>query len=389
MALEPITRQEKIIAGQDLTPITRMEKFLKQFGGGGGGLPTGGAPYQQLVTDGDGNAKWENRLAYETEPVVTEIVPEETVAFSDSDFGKSAMWPPTFNPVAGSIYIVRIDGAEYTCQCVEAEGHFAFGNFSITGAGDDTGEPFFAFNNFGPWAFVSSDSASEHTISISWMQVSISKIDEKYLPDNLATKSDVEVVQTTAENAQTAADKAQATVNNAQNMANSNKEFLYSAFGSAVTFTFDKQTSGRDTFVFNAFNYYKISDFNPAPEDVISFKGTSENGTDRSTINTGRNAMGYGFFIVVAAAGRCSITLDSNGTPVTREFIAPSAGIYACYKENNLYQTAGTGEFTLRGSTGSSPITGLLLKSSTAGSTKKFKITVDDSGTISATEVLA
>ena len=37
MALEPITRQEKIIAGQDLEPITRMEMFLKQFGGGGGG----------------------------------------------------------------------------------------------------------------------------------------------------------------------------------------------------------------------------------------------------------------------------------------------------------------------------------------------------------------
>lgn len=65
MALEPITRQEKIIAGHDLTPITRMEMFLKQFGGsGGGGLPTGGAAYQQLVTDGEGNAKWEDRLAY-------------------------------------------------------------------------------------------------------------------------------------------------------------------------------------------------------------------------------------------------------------------------------------------------------------------------------------
>ena len=37
MALEPITRQEKIIAGQDLEPITRMEMFLKQFCGGGGG----------------------------------------------------------------------------------------------------------------------------------------------------------------------------------------------------------------------------------------------------------------------------------------------------------------------------------------------------------------
>lgn len=37
MALEPITRQEKIIAGQDLEPITRMEMFLKNFGGSGGG----------------------------------------------------------------------------------------------------------------------------------------------------------------------------------------------------------------------------------------------------------------------------------------------------------------------------------------------------------------
>ena len=40
MALEPITRKEKIIAGQDLTPITRLEMFLKQFGGGGGGVAT-------------------------------------------------------------------------------------------------------------------------------------------------------------------------------------------------------------------------------------------------------------------------------------------------------------------------------------------------------------
>lgn len=37
MALEPITRQEQIIAGKDLEPITRMEKFLKEYGGSGGG----------------------------------------------------------------------------------------------------------------------------------------------------------------------------------------------------------------------------------------------------------------------------------------------------------------------------------------------------------------
>ena len=37
MALEPITRKEKIIAGEDLKPITRLEKFLKEYGGSGGG----------------------------------------------------------------------------------------------------------------------------------------------------------------------------------------------------------------------------------------------------------------------------------------------------------------------------------------------------------------
>lgn len=33
MALEPITRQEQIIAGKDLKPITRMERFLKEYSG--------------------------------------------------------------------------------------------------------------------------------------------------------------------------------------------------------------------------------------------------------------------------------------------------------------------------------------------------------------------
>ena len=50
MALEPITRQEKIIAGQDLTPITRMEKFLKEFGGSGG---SGGGVVEIPITWND------------------------------------------------------------------------------------------------------------------------------------------------------------------------------------------------------------------------------------------------------------------------------------------------------------------------------------------------
>lgn len=41
--LTPITREEKIVSGEDLEPITRMEYFLKKYGGGTGGGTGGGS----------------------------------------------------------------------------------------------------------------------------------------------------------------------------------------------------------------------------------------------------------------------------------------------------------------------------------------------------------
>ena len=181
MALEPITRQEKIIAGQDLTPITRMEKFLKQFGGGGDGLPTGGAHYQQLVTDGDGNAKWEDRMVYETDPVLTEIIPQTTVTFSNLAGVMGAVWPESFDLVDGQTYKILWDGTDYVCTGILFNGAApALGNLSILGFGDDTGEPFI-FINQGQWAVASTESATEHIISISESVAEVVKIPEKYV----------------------------------------------------------------------------------------------------------------------------------------------------------------------------------------------------------------
>ena len=163
----------------------------------------------------------------------------------------------------------------------------------------------------------------------------------------------------------------------------STQKVLDGVFSSVATFTFDKQTSGRDTFNFNAFNYYKISDFNPAPDGVISFNGTSESGDNQSDIVAGNNCVEYGGFIIVASAGYCSIPITDTDTG---SFTAPSAGLYASYDKDNAHMTAGTAEFTIKLSSGNY-ITGLFLKSCTHGSTKKFKITVDDTGTLKATEV--
>lgn len=303
---------------------------------------------------------------YPTKSVqTTTLMEEQEVAFTLSDGFYIAQITSALEVVEGQTYTVNWDGTEYECVGFAVDdGVYVIGNASILWGINDTGEPFLYYNNI----IATLDTAASHTISVKTTAEAITPMAEEFIPSG---------VTAVMENAQTAANSAQA-------VANINKEVLDCAFSSVATFTFDKQTSGRDTFAFNGFNYYKISDFNPDPDDVISFKGTRESGSNLSEIITGNNCVKYGFFIIVASAGACSLPVTES---VTRSFTAPSAGLYAQYEENNSDQTAGTGEFTLREATGSFSITGLFLKSSTPGSTKKFKITVNDSGTISATEV--
>ena len=206
--------------------------------------------------------------------------------------------------------------------------------------------------------------------------------------------------QTTADNAQTTADNAQAAADNAQTAANAAQtdteqlqarvsEVLYKS----VSFEFDQQTEGRDNFTYNAYKYYKISDFSPDATEVVKFYGTRAGGSVFSLYTKGTNCDEYGFFVVVTTAGLCSLPVNDN---VTAHFEAPSTGLYARYTPGNLDQTAGVGEFILplkysSVDTNLQPIISNIkyieIKSSTTGSSKKFRITVDDTGALSATRV--
>ena len=139
--------------------------------------------------------------------------------------------------------------------------------------------------------------------------------------------------------------------------------------------SFDKVTEGRDTFVFNAFNYYKISKFAPKREDVISFSGTRSDGSELSNITEGENCCKYGFFIVVYQAGTCTLAVNST---TSRSFIAPSSGLYAYYTSGDDFHTAGTYNFTLR------LVRNMIQSSSTF---KRYYLDVDDSGVLIVNEV--
>ena len=174
MALEPITRQEKIIAGQDLTPITRMEMFLKNFGGGGGGSVPKPLTYDYMP---EGYPKKSMQT--------TTLMEEQEVAFSTKgDRFYAARLINAIDFVVGQTYIVNWDGTEYECVCIGDGISTMLGNQSIMGHGDNTGEPFIFLPNEGNMV-VTLDTSASHTISIKKTEETVTPMAEEFLPNIL------------------------------------------------------------------------------------------------------------------------------------------------------------------------------------------------------------
>lgn len=166
MALEPITRQEKIIAGQDLTPITRMEKFLKQYGGGSGGVTS----WNDLTDKPFGEVTTVKEVLAECQP---EFVEGEGVfvLMGESDIA------------VGEKYTVNWNGADYECVAVSAPNNsIALGNMSAMG-GDNTGEPFLIAYNIdaSAWSFIDMTGSTTLTISIRQEVTTVQKMSGKYV----------------------------------------------------------------------------------------------------------------------------------------------------------------------------------------------------------------
>ena len=173
MALEPITRQEKIIAGENLTPITRMEMFLKNFGGGGGGSVPKPLTYDYMP-------EGYPRKSVQT----TALMEEQELEFAEVKNGVYGSSLTTqLNIVGGQTYTVSWDGTEYECVCVNNGKYTWIGNRSIMGSGDNTGEPFYYDLNI--IAFVTLDTSATHTISVKTIQEIVTPMAGEFLPSEV------------------------------------------------------------------------------------------------------------------------------------------------------------------------------------------------------------
>ena len=150
----------------------------------------GGTPYQQLVTDGEGNTQWEDRLAY--------VATEEQVIFSQEDIAfaerSGALYTSELFDTPETISVgekvrVDFDGETYDCIAyndpLDPRHTVYIGNGSLIGMPDDTGEPFVV--GYRPEEqkinILTSLTNPSHTVSITEVVETVHTIPQKFLPE--------------------------------------------------------------------------------------------------------------------------------------------------------------------------------------------------------------
>ena len=324
---------------------------LSVSGGGGGAQPD----WNQ--NDSTAADYIKNRPFYTGDPVETVLVEESTVSFAPADGLYVGELKSTFSATVGETYKVSWDGTVYECACIDFSGKTAIGNLSIAGAGSDTGEPFVMIVDNGRKITIgTADPSASHTFSISGNQTPIVKIPAKYIDKNIVVHSKDTMTQQEAENYKTAI---------------STKEVAFIIWnGMCISGINFSGTTGSDLQLTtqNGELYFIQKNANGlfAFSDRKLYEAKFPNSVAVGDTHTG-------------------IDIRNNKVIISKSSIPPAVG-----STNVLFQVQPDGTkskaFDVLGN-GEAVAPALILYSSTAGSTKKFRITVDDSGTLKATEI--
>ena len=319
---------------------------------------TNGTPYQQLVTDGDGKVKWEDRLTYSFEDTV-EVLPKMSVSVAMDEQDGLYLYEIDLNTTfeTGKSYTVVFDETEYK---VVAQFPRVIGNLSFIGAGPDTGEPFAVVSS----GVLGTKTNGEHSIQITCTGIVYHKISSEYIQNG-------DVVRVHDKYTMTDEDAAyyDTVFNNNESSIiiwgrNIFKNIRRIEGDSGFIGLRLRDVSGKKYIVYkNDDGLYSIDDLFESEFNLELLKGGNLNS--------------------------CGISIKSYPNPIVIDpgsysGSEPTENIVLLRVKNNgienivPFEVLGNGTIKTRSA---------ILPSSTPGSTKQFRITVDDTGTISATEV--
>ena len=294
-----------------------------------------------------------NRPFYTGDPSETVFVEESTVSFSGSGGIYSAQIQSNFEATVGETYKVTWDGAVYECVCVNFRNSLFIGNLSIAFGGSDTGEPFLmGIANGSGIGIFTKDASASHTISISGSIAEVTQIPDKYISD---TFRDVVI----------AGDPLHWSENDwtkYYGLFQSGKLLMISDIGSSnsegyvLSMVYVSRGAHRISAIDPIGNFYNLGRYQDGEEDKF-------------------------YWVPIISYDAFYFQYDETGSYTSEEYKKLEISDGLTFTTKNANEDEVRKKVVLDGDKE------IILSSSTSGSTKKFKITVDDSGTISATEV--
>ena len=370
------------------------------------------------VNDPDDPRYVAGRLCYKATQTVEEV-PETTVTFAENNglYMSPDNLPMPGVQAIGDVRTVVWDGVAYVCKAGDYMGEgFALGNRSLYNAmagesNPDTGEPFVwaMLPKYGIYGLMTLDAAETHTVSCWADKEVVHTLPKEYLPQipaekvqgfveveatANAAKTTAETAKTTAETAKNTANAAKTTATNAQNTANAAQT---TANAAKTTATNAQNTANAAQTTANA-----------AKTTAETAKTTAE--TAKTTANaalpqTGGNLIGYLRILPSKTSTNPAIFLGTDGRincamlDLEKEVngISGKISIRGAYddapqvcvgrsKENDIGAPAIL-NFIANGASGGVHLEGTESIELRSPNGNKYKLTVDDSGTLSATAV--
>ena len=302
-----------------------------------------------------------NRPFYTGDPVETVLVEESTVSFSGDGGFYSGTVQSSFKPKLGNTYKVFWDGSIYESLCTPAYEDFMIGNTSIMGIGADTGEPFLIsiYKDTDTIEIITTETSESHTISISESSQLIVKIPAKFIDKNTSGYIVVHKSETMTK---------QEAVN--YTSAFSGGEIALMIWGA--------------TLHIKTIYYVSGSTLSLVLENNESYEITENN----------EGVFNYNDRILTAASFPANYTSTNKALQIHCEkdniSISPYSYSNGVGSTNALFTVKPNGtkskNFDVLGN-GEAVAPAIILYSTTANSTKKFRVTVDDSGNLTATEI--
>ena len=419
--------------------MSKSSKILQLMGKLGGGLPEGGAPNQQLVTDADGKTVWEDKPFY-TETNWDELAEEQTVENAQDGAGLESFSGYSRWPQETDIIKVEFDGSGYIIEDREADGSVSLY------LGDRTfgKTPFYlhcqgSYTN--QWTLnIYCQDAAPHTVKVSVQNgVNVVKIPAEYIPEMSASAfklylkyaeprfylDDAYTTVATKERIVEAYSKGANILiyneyrtynNNVFRVSYYNDELILETEETTYTIAYDETENYTTKRTTKSIQWSDISGspIYTYPQWRTILAETEWNGSDEIKTDEGWFSVGQtysvtwdgSYYSVVCANDDMFEACLGNRSLRSKSDYNTDTGEPFCISisDGNFdIRTSVSGAHTIEIETmedvpvpineGYIPDTiqrvgdSVIINSSTEGSTKKFKITVSDDGTLTATEV--